>query len=669
MLEMDKAQAQQRLEQLYHDLARYNHHYHHLDAPLVSDAAYDALFQECLALERAYPDLVQANSPSKQVGAQVMDAFAKVTHSKAMLSLNNAFSRADIQDFITRIESLTGARDFAFCVEPKYDGLAVSLRYENGVLVQAATRGDGKVGEDITHNVKVLKNIPQTILATGMIEVRGEVFMPLTGLASLNQQMLEQGKKPFANPRNAAAGSLRQLDAHVTAQRPLDFIAYGVGDSEGHTLPDSQYDMMLYLQSLGLPISAAMQQIQGVALLESYYEQIVQTRADLDYEIDGMVLKLDDRHLQQQCGFLERAPRFAIAWKFPTQKVETRLEDVFFQVGRTGIVTPVARLEPVMVGGVRVQHASLHNMAQIEEKDVRIGDFVWVHRAGDVIPEVIGPVLQKRGAVKPVVAPSVCPSCGSTLVQQGEKVAWRCMAKWSCPAQQIERVAHFVSRKALNIAGLGIGQLQILFDHHCISGLSDLYRLTTEQIAPLPRMGQRSAEKLVAAIAQSKTPSLGRFIYALGIDEVGEVVAGKLAGAFLSIKALSEAGIDALVAVEEVGPILAENIIAFFQDPQVLACLADLEAQGVQPKAPETVQHDTSHRFYQKQVVLTGSFSGMSRTEAKAQLEALGAKVVSSVSKKTDYVIAGENPGSKLEKAKALGVIVLAQKYLFENRP
>lgn len=664
---MDQAAASMRIDELRQKLDEYNYQYHSVDAPVVSDLVYDALFQELQQLEQQYPELKQIDSPTQRVGGQPLSAFETVSHRVPMLSLNNAFNETDLQRFLDRVAEITGqsSAELSLSCEPKLDGLAVSLRYEAGILVQAATRGDGQQGENITENIKTIASIPLVLKGAypDVLEVRGEVFMPIAGFDKMNQQAIEQGGKVFANPRNAAAGSLRQLDSRITATRPLQFIAYGIGQHDAHAqLPDRHSRLLAYLSEFGFPIAELHRVVIGFDGCQQYYQQLLQQRPDLPYEIDGVVFKVDQFELQQSLGFISRAPRWAIAYKFPAEEVETILEAVEFQVGRTGVITPVAKLLPVLVGGVTVRNATLHNADEIARKSIQIGDYVIVRRAGDVIPEVVSVVLAKRPPhVKHVIFPEQCPSCGNSLAK--EQVVSRCINGWHCPAQVVERLWHFASRRALNIDGIGRKQLQQLVEHGLVRAPADFYRLQYEDLLPLDRMADKSVRNVLAAIERSKRTTLSRFVYALGIPEVGRAIAESLVNHLGSLDHICQAQLEDLQAIEDIGPIVAQYIIDFFAQSSNQKLLIDLQQLGVSWPDLEIVDQ-TDLPLSGKVFVLTGSLSTMTRDQAAQKLQALGAKVSSSISKKTHVLVVGEAAGSKLAKAQKLGVEVWDEQQL-----
>ena len=656
----------QQIDTLRQDLRRYEYEYHVLDNPTIPDAEYDRLFHQLKALEAAHPELITADSPTQRVGAKPLSGFAQIRHEIPMLSLDNAFSDEEFYAFVKRIEDrlISLPEPLTFCCEPKLDGLAVSILYVNGVLTQAATRGDGTTGEDITANIRTIRNIPLQLLMDNppaRLEVRGEVFMPHEGFERLNQQALEKGEKTFANPRNAAAGSLRQLDPKITSKRPLVLNAYGIGIAEGVDLPNTHYDRLQWLKSIGIPVNPEIRLCNGTDEVLDFYRDIQNKRSSLGYDIDGTVLKINDIALQEKLGFISKAPRWAIAYKFPAQEELTRLNDVEFQVGRTGAITPVAKLEPVFVAGVTVSNATLHNGDEIERLDIAIGDTVVIRRAGDVIPQIIGVLHDRRPAdARPIVFPETCPVCDSAIVRiEGEAVA-RCTGGLFCAAQRKEALKHFVSRKAMDIDGVGGKLIEQLVDRELIHTPADLFKLDLTTLTRLERMGTKSAENALANLEKAKNTTLARFIFALGIREVGEATALNLANHFKTLEALQNADLEALQQVADVGEVVANRILAFWHEPHNVAVVNDLIAQGVHWETVET-KEVTENRFKGKTVVLTGTLTQMGRNEAKALLQEMGAKVSGSVSAKTDFVIAGDAAGSKLTKAQELGVTVLTE--------
>ena len=657
---------QQQIDKLRQDLRRYEYEYHVLDNPTIPDAEYDRLFHQLKALEAAHPELITADSPTQRVGAKPLSGFAQIRHEIPMLSLDNAFSDEEFYAFVKRIEDrlIRLPEPLTFCCEPKLDGLAVSILYVNGVLTQAATRGDGTTGEDITANIRTIRNIPLQLLMDNppaRLEVRGEVFMPHEGFERLNQQALEKGEKTFANPRNAAAGSLRQLDPKITSKRPLVLNAYGIGIAEGVDLPNTHYDRLQWLKSIGIPVNPEIRLCNGTDEVLDFYRDIQNKRSSLGYDIDGTVLKINDIALQEKLGFISKAPRWAIAYKFPAQEELTRLNDVEFQVGRTGAITPVAKLEPVFVAGVTVSNATLHNGDEIERLDIAIGDTVVIRRAGDVIPQIIGVLHDRRPAdARPIIFPKTCPVCDSAIVRiEGEAVA-RCTGGLFCAAQRKEALKHFVSRKAMDIDGVGGKLIEQLVDRELIHTPADLFKLDLTTLTRLDRMGAKSAENALASLEKAKNTTLARFIFALGIREVGEATALNLANHFKTLEALQNADLEALQQVPDVGEVVANRILAFWHEPHNVAVVNDLIAQGVHWDDVE-VKEVGENLFKGKTVVLTGTLTQMGRNEAKALLQDMGAKVSGSVSAKTDFVIAGDTAGSKLTKAQELGVTVLTE--------
>lgn len=657
---------QQQIDTLRHDLRRYEYEYHVLDNPTIPDAEYDRLFHQLKTLEAAHPELITADSPTQRVGAKPLSGFAQIRHEIPMLSLDNAFSDEEFYAFVKRIEDrlIRLPEPLTFCCEPKLDGLAVSILYVNGVLTQAATRGDGTTGEDITANIRTIRNIPLQLLMDNppaRLEVRGEVFMPHAGFERLNQLALEKGEKTFANPRNAAAGSLRQLDPKITSKRPLVLNAYSIGIAEGVDLPNTHYDRLQWLKSIGIPVNPEIRLCNGTDEVLDFYRDIQNKRSSLGYDIDGTVLKINDIALQEKLGFISKAPRWAIAYKFPAQEELTRLNDVEFQVGRTGAITPVAKLEPVFVAGVTVSNATLHNGDEIERLDIAIGDTVVIRRAGDVIPQIIGVLHDRRPAdARPIVFPETCPVCDSAIVRiEGEAVA-RCTGGLFCAAQRKEALKHFVSRKAMDIDGVGGKLIEQLVDRELVHTPADLFKLDLTTLTRLKRMGTKSAENALASLEKAKNTTLARFIFALGIREVGEATALNLANHFKTLEALQNADLEALQQVPDVGEVAANRILAFWHESHNVAVVNDLIAQGVRWETVET-KEVAENRFKGKTVVLTGTLTQMGRNEAKALLQDMGAKVSGSVSAKTDFVIAGDAAGSKLIKAQELGVTILTE--------
>lgn len=662
----------EKLEQLRQKLREYEYHYHVLDNPLVPDAEYDRLMNELKNLEWQHPELITSDSPTQRVGAKPQDGFAEVTHEIPMLSLDNAFSNEDLDGFLRRMESYISQdpTKLEFCCEPKLDGLAVSILYVNGVLTQAATRGDGATGEDITSNIRTIRNIPLKLKMDNppaRLEVRGEVFMPQAGFEALNEKALEKGEKTFANPRNAAAGSLRQLDPKITSQRPLVLNAYGIGVYESDDeLPNTHFARLQWLKSIGIPVNNEIRLAHSREQLLAFYADIQAKRPTLGYDIDGTVLKVNEIALQEQLGFISRSPRWAIAYKFPAQEEMTVLNDVEFQVGRTGAVTPVAKLEPVFVAGVTVSNATLHNGDEIERLGIVIGDTVIIRHAGDVIPQIIGIVAERRPEhAKKIEFPTDCPVCGSAVVRvEGEAVA-RCTGGLFCAAQRKEALKHFVSRKAMDIDGVGEKLIEQLMERELIHTPADLFKLDQVTLTRLERMGEKSAQNALNSIEKAKNTTLARFLFALGIRDVGEATALNLANHFGSLDNIRQATFEQLQEVQDVGEVVANRIVRFWQEPHNVDVVEDLIAQGVH--WDDVVQVEIADNpLKDKNVVLTGTLTQLTRDQAKALLQSLGCKVSGSVSSKTDYLIAGEKAGSKLAKAQELGIKVLSEQEFIE---
>lgn len=659
-------QIQQQIDKLRITLRHHEYLYHVMDAPEIPDVQYDSLMNELKALEAQYPELITSDSPTQRVGALPLTAFEQVRHEIPMLSLDNAFDEITYLAFDKRLrERLKNSEEITFCCELKLDGLAVSLLYENGVLIQAATRGDGTTGENITENVRTIKAIPLRLYGDNIparIEIRGEVFMTETGFEHLNEEARRTGGKVFANPRNAAAGSLRQLDPRITAKRPLTFFCYGVGVLEGGELPDSHYDRLQQFKLWGLPVSDKVQRCKGSKAVLEFYHHVEEIRPTLGFDIDGVVIKVDNIALQETLGFVSRAPRWAIAYKFQAQEQMTVIKDVEFQVGRTGAITPVARLEPVQVAGVIVSNATLHNADEIERLGLRIGDTVTIRRAGDVIPQVVSVIEEKRPEnAQPIVFPTQCPICQSDIERvEGEAVA-RCTGGLICGAQRKESLKHFVSRRAMDVDGMGDKIIDQLVEKEYVKTPADLFRLDEKTLVGLDRMGEKSAKKLINALEKSKSTTFARFIYALGIREVGEATASGLTAHFSTLETLRNADVEALKLVPDVGDIVAKHVVNFFQEDHNKMVIDQLINDAkITWQAPVIVTHETGDNpFAGKTIVLTGSLSQLTRDEAKERLTALGAKVSGSVSKKTDMVIAGEAAGSKLAKANELGINVI----------
>lgn len=654
----------QQINQLRTSLRHHEHLYHVLDAPEIPDAEYDRLMQQLRELEAQHPELITNDSPTQRVGAAPLDAFEQVKHEVPMLSLDNVFDEESYLAFDKRVhDRLKRADPLTFCCELKLDGLAVSLLYEDGELVRAATRGDGTTGENITANVRTIRAIPLRLQGDNIprrVEVRGEVFMPLAGFEQLNNEARRKGGKVFANPRNAAAGSLRQLDPRITAKRPLTFFCYGVGLLEGGELPRSHIQRLMQFRAWGLPVSDRVKLCTGSEQVIAFYRQVEQDRGGLGFDIDGVVIKVDSLDLQEQLGFVARAPRWATAFKFPAQEQITQVREVEFQVGRTGAITPVARLEPVQVAGVIVSNATLHNADEIERLGLRIGDTVIVRRAGDVIPQVVGVVMDQRPQdAKEITFPEHCPVCGSDIERvEGEAVA-RCTGGLFCAAQRKEALKHFVSRRALDVDGMGDKIIEQLVEKQYVKNPADLFTLTAGKLTGLDRMGPKSAQNLIVALEKAKQTTFARFLYALGIREVGEATAANLAAHFRNLENLRAADIEALKSVPDVGEVVAKHVVNFLGEEHNQKVIEALEKVITWPEPQQIIAEEIDSPFAGKTVVLTGSLTILSRDEAKDRLAALGAKVSGSVSKKTDLVIAGEAAGSKLAKAQELGITVI----------
>lgn len=652
----------QQVENLRNEIDEHNYRYYVLDNPSISDAEYDELFKKLKHLEEKYPELITLDSPTQRVGAKPLKAFSEVQHEIPMLSLENAFSDEDVHAFNQRVrERLKTSHIIEYTCEPKLDGLAVSIRYEKGILVQAATRGDGTTGEDITENIRTIPSVPLHLRGKNfpdVLEVRGEVYMSKKGFNELNERAQKLGEKTFVNPRNAAAGSVRQLNPKITASRPLAIFCYGVGLVKGGDLPDTHSEILNCLKQWGLRVNPEVKVVEGIEKCLTYHQNLGKKRQNLEYEIDGVVYKVNKIALQQTLGFVSRAPRWAIAHKFPAEEVMTTIESVEFQVGRTGALTPVARLKPVFVSGVTVSNATLHNMDEIQRKDIHIGDKVIVRRAGDVIPEVVGVVKQDRTShAKKIYLPTHCPVCYSSIEHiEGEAVA-RCTGGLFCPAQRKEAIKHFASRRAMDVEGLGDKLVEQLVDTGLVDKVSDLYFLTLEQLANLERMAEKSAQNLLDALAKSKKTTLARFLFALGIREVGEATAKHLAQHFGDLDPLFSATEEELQAISDIGPVVSKHIVAFFAEKHNYSVIEKLIKAGVHWEKVKKIAHGLP--LTGKTFVLTGTLQGMSREEAKEKLESLGAKVSGSVSAKTSYVVFGEDPGSKLTKAKELGIEIM----------
>ncbi|MBP0133014.1 MAG: NAD-dependent DNA ligase LigA [Nitrosospira sp.] len=664
----------QQAQKLRETIERHNYYYYVLDEPIVPDAEFDQLFLELQQLEQHYPELITPESPTQRVGSAPLKEFSQVIHRTPMLSLSNAFEEAEVVSFDRRVCQGLEAGEIEYAVEPKFDGLAVSLCYENGLLVTGATRGDGFTGEDVTVNLRTIKSIPlhftDGIQGATSLEVRGEVVMLKADFERLNQHQRDRGEKEFMNPRNAAAGSLRQLDPTITATRRLTFFAYGVGTYAGSDVPcDKHSQMMDYLASLHFLVAKERRVVSGAVGLMAYYHEIGTIRERLPYDIDGVVYKVNDLVQQERLGSVSRAPRFALAHKFPAQEAVTELLGINVQVGRTGALTPVARLEPVLVGGVTVTNATLHNEDEIGRKDVMIGDHVIVRRAGDVIPEVVAVVMQRRpSTARNFIMPDHCPACGARAVRLPGEAATRCTGGLFCPAQRKQALLHFVSRRALDIEGLGDKLVEQLVDNAIVKTPADIYKLDMASLSSLDRMAKKSADNVVKAIEKSKDTTLARFIYALGIRNVGETTAKELAYYFGNLEQLMTADEERLRQVPDIGPVVAQSIINFFSEMHNREVIEKLRAtgvhwqEGVSTKRTKTIEG----RVIDKTFVLTGALPSLSREEVKERIELAGGKVTGSVSKKTDYVIAGDDPGSKYDKAIELGITILDEAQLLQ---
>ena len=649
--------------------------YYVLDAPEIPDVEYDKLIKQLQSLEQDHPELITSDSPTQRVGGAPLSQFASVKHELPMLSLDNVFDELSFNTFNKRVKDrlhLSDSQSVDYCCELKLDGLAVSLLYENGRFIRAATRGDGTTGEDITSNVRTIKTIPLVLQGENIptrLEVRGEVFMTHKGFAKLNAEAEKRNEKTFANPRNAAAGSLRQLDPKITAKRPLSFFCYGVGINEGTTLPDNHYDRLMQFKAWGLPVSNKVQIRQGALEAIAYFNEIGEQRMSLDFDIDGVVIKVNSIAQQEELGFVARAPRWATAFKFPAQEEVTKLNKVDFQVGRTGAITPVARLEPVSVAGVIVSNATLHNSDEIVRLGIREGDYVTVRRAGDVIPQIVAVIQDRRPAdSKEIIFPTHCPICGSLIVRDEGEAISRCAGGLICPAQRKEALKHFVSRRAMNVDGLGDKLIEQLVDKDYVKTPADLYKLTLPMLCSLDKVGEKLANNLINALQQSKSTSLNRFIFALGIPNVGEVTAENLVNQLGSLPAIENASLEQLQTVNDVGEVIAESIVDFFQEPHNRDVIEQLTSAEIGIHWPDVeIQPLTiDSPFSGKTVVLTGTLSQLTRDDAKDKLKKLGAKVTGSVSKKTDLVIAGESAGSKLTKAEELGIKVIDEQEMID---
>lgn len=652
---------QHRVEQLRHEIERYAYAYYVLDNPIVPDAEYDRLFNELQCLENQHPECLTLDSPTQRVGGKVLAGFTSVQHRVPMLSIKTEtdVSANGASAFDQRIQNLLGTQTVEYIAELKFDGLAINLRYENGVLCQAVTRGDGATGEDVTQNIRTIHAIPLQLKAcrAPVLEVRGEVLMGRKEFNEYNDLQLKKGLPLLVNPRNAAAGSLRQLDPAVAAKRKLTFFAYGLGEVKGWLIPDTHAEILTQLALLGLPVCAERAVCTGAHALANFHEHVAAHRQQLPFDIDGVVYKVNSRRWQDELGFVSREPRWAVAHKFAAEEQLTQVRDIEIQVGRTGKLTPVAKLNPVFVGGTTVSNATLHNEGEIRRKNVQIGDTVIVRRAGDVIPEIVGVVLERRPVdARPFVMPSICPVCGSKVVRAETEADARCSGGLFCSAQRKQAILHFASRRALDIEGLGDKLVEQLVDENLIHSLPDLYQLKLSTLCTLARMAKKSAQNVLDAIERSKQTTLAKFLFSLGIRHLGEGTAQVLAQHFVHLEAIKNASLAELLCVPDVGPVVAQSIVDFFAEPHNQAVLKQLHEAGLHWDENEVTV--LPQILSGKTVVLTGSLSRLNRDEAKAQLEALGAKVAGSVSKKTDFVVAGSEAGSKLEKANSLNIPV-----------
>ena len=668
-MKADKENIKNKIQDLIEKISAFDYQYYVLDNPSISDFEYDKIFKSLVDLENKNPELIRPDSPSQRVGGKALDAFESVIHRQAMLSLNNAFEEDELMAFDKRIKDDIGIDEVEYAAEPKFDGLAITLTYENGIFVQGATRGDGYTGENVTHNLKTIRSIPTKLNHTNppkLLEVRGEVLMLKKDFELLNQKQESLGEKKFANPRNAAAGSLRQLDPKITATRPLSFFSYGLGICEPNLNLKNHTETIQLLKQFNLPISDLSSSVKGVKGLQSFYNKVLKLRDTLSYDIDGVVYKVNSFNYQSELGFVSRAPRWAIAHKFPAEEALTEILDINIQVGRTGAITPVARLKPVFVGGVTVTNATLHNEDEMIRKDVHIGDMVSVRRAGDVIPEIVRVLLDKRPkTIKKFKMPTECPECGSLLIRIDDEAIIRCSGGLICPAQQKQSIIHFASRKAMDIEGLGDKSVEQLVNVGLIHGLPDIFKLELEQLVSLDRMAEKSGKNLLDAIEKSKATSLPRFIYALGIRNVGESTAKDLAGFYGDLDEIMKQTEESLQLVPDIGPTVAKSISNFFGQRKSREVIESLIGLGVYwPKY--NIKKSASGIFATKTFVLTGTLPSMSREEAKSIIEMNGGKVVGSVSKKTDYIVAGSDAGSKLTTAQELGITIISQEELLK---
>lgn len=657
-----------KLDDLKRTIAKHDHSYYVLDDPSISDFEYDSLINEVKKIEEDYPELITPDSPTQRVGGTPLSEFEQIEHPFPMLSLNNVFGLEELTTFYERCEDTLDQKKIEFNAELKFDGLAISIFYKKGVMDYAATRGDGFIGEDVTHNIKTIKSIPLKLATKEPpeeLEIRGEVVMDHADFLKLNSDQESLGKKKFANPRNAAAGSLRQLDPKITATRPLKFYAHGLGLVDKNITFKTQQEIYSFLNGLNIPISSFSKTVIGVNEMQDYYQEIMRKREDLPFDIDGIVYKINSIAAQRNLGFVSRAPRWAIAYKFPAEEAETVVKDIVVQVGRTGVITPVAKLEPVYVSGVTVTNATLHNEDELRRKDVHIGDFVHVRRAGDVVPEIVRVLKDKRNKalVRKFVMPKNCPICNSKIIRIEGEAAQRCTGQYECSAQLKQSITHFVSRKAMNIDGLGEKIIDQLYEEGLIRSINDIYSLDYDKIANLERFGDKSVDNLRNSIESSKKTTLAKFIYALGIRNVGEATSKDLARTFGSIKALLEATADDYETINDIGPVVAESLFTFFSDVHNQEIVKDLIAKGIRWDDIK-VKQKSEQKLLDLTFVITGTLETLSRDDAKTLIEDFGGKVSGSVSKKTSFLLAGDSPGSKYQKAEELGVKIINEKDL-----
>lgn len=656
------ASIKKQIRKLIDEINRHNYQYHSLDQPLISDEEYDGLFNELLQLEKKYPNELLPESPTQRVGSEPIVSFKQVEHSKPMLSLENAFIYDELDSFDKKINDKIETIDsISYVCEPKLDGVAINLKYLDGMLDVASTRGDGYFGEDVTHNIRTIKSIPLELINAkppSLIEVRGEVFIAKSDFKQMNEDLIKQSLKPFANPRNAAAGSIRQLDPKITNKRPLKFIAHGYGLINLNKPLETYYEIIQFISDLGLPISKDLELCMNINDCKKYYERILNKRDSLDYEIDGVVYKVNNLNIQDKLGFVSRAPRWAIAHKFSSGQVETTITDIEFQVGRTGTLTPVAKLKPVSVSGVTVSNATLHNMDEIKRKDIRIGDSVLIRRAGDVIPEVVKIIIKKRATDSKIIqAPKLCPSCGYPVIRADGEAAYKCSGGLECKAQLREHLKHFVSRKAFHIEGLGEKIIDQLLENKLINLTSDFFKLNTKDLVNLERMGEKSSNNLIASINNAKNIDFHRFIYGLGINDVGETTAKTLAKQYSNIKGLFQATIDDLETINDIGPVVAKNIYSYFKNSSNIKNIDSLFKNGVIIRYPN--HSKGNDQLAGQTFVITGKLKNQSRENAENLIAGLGGSVTSSISKKTNNLIVGDKPGSKLKKAKELNINII----------